>query len=112
MPLAQSGQPPKGGGRTDPSFRVTWMRLPAHSSSGLGRRPLTAVARVRIPYAPLLLAAVNRGRKRSRTASIAVVAGGSQVDLRLSTNIPNNPGDRTLAQEMVGERRNAKRLPS
>jgi hypothetical protein len=25
----------------------------AHSSSGLGRRPLTAVARVRIPYAPL-----------------------------------------------------------
>jgi hypothetical protein len=27
-------------------------RLPAHSSSGLGRRPLTAVARVRIPYAP------------------------------------------------------------
>jgi hypothetical protein len=27
----------------------------AHSSSGLGRRPLTAVARVRIPYAPPLL---------------------------------------------------------
>jgi hypothetical protein len=26
---------------------------PAHSSSGLGHRPLTAAARVRIPYAPL-----------------------------------------------------------
>jgi hypothetical protein len=35
------------------SFRVTWTKLAAHSSSGLGRRPLTAVARVRIPYAPL-----------------------------------------------------------
>jgi hypothetical protein len=28
------------------------VRPTAHSSSGLGRRPLTAVARVRIPYAP------------------------------------------------------------
>ena len=27
----------------------------AHSSSGLGRRPLTAVARVRIPYAPFFV---------------------------------------------------------
>ena len=37
----------------------------AHSSSGLGRRPLTAVARVRIPYAPLLHSAVTRSRRRS-----------------------------------------------
>ena len=27
----------------------------AHSSSGLGHRPLTAAARVRIPYGPLVL---------------------------------------------------------
>jgi alkylated DNA nucleotide flippase Atl1 len=33
---------------------VATLNRPAHSSSGLGRRPLTAVARVRIPYAPLL----------------------------------------------------------
>jgi hypothetical protein len=33
----------------------------AHSSSGLGHRPLTAAARVRIPYAPLVLAALTRG---------------------------------------------------
>jgi hypothetical protein len=32
----------------------------AHSSSGLGRRPLTAVARVRIPYAPPRPALVPR----------------------------------------------------
>jgi hypothetical protein len=31
---------------------ATLNRSPAHSSSGLGHRPLTAAARVRIPYAP------------------------------------------------------------
>ena len=34
----------------------------AHSSSGLGRRPLTAVARVRIPYAPSYLAWLRGNR--------------------------------------------------
>ena len=40
---------PFGDGR--PLGSATLSRT-AHSSSGLGRRPLTAVARVRIPYAP------------------------------------------------------------
>jgi hypothetical protein len=43
------------GGR-EAAVRFSGFRYPvarrAHSSSGLGRRPLTAVARVRIPYAP------------------------------------------------------------
>ncbi len=34
-------------------LRYTSPLLKAHSSSGLGHRPLTAAARVRIPYAPL-----------------------------------------------------------
>jgi hypothetical protein len=36
----------------------------AHSSSGLGRRPLTAVARVRIPYAPPQPPPETRGPRR------------------------------------------------
>jgi hypothetical protein len=44
------------GGRTGRRSSLRPRSLPcagrAHSSSGLGRRPLTAVARVRIPYAP------------------------------------------------------------
>ena len=36
----------------------------AHSSSGLGHRPLTAAARVRIPYAPLLLPEETRSARR------------------------------------------------
>src|ERR1700757_4113711 len=42
------------GAQAEPESRSA--RLPprrAHSSSGLGHRPLTAAARVRIPYAPL-----------------------------------------------------------
>src|ERR1700688_5152534 len=35
-----------------PGRRYTNRRFGAHSSSGLGHRPLTAAARVRIPYAP------------------------------------------------------------
>src|SRR4029453_10643881 len=44
--------------------------VPAHSSSGLGRRPLTAVARVRIPYAPFYAALLlgNRMVTRDRRA--------------------------------------------
>src|SRR5215211_2811589 len=34
-------------------FAATLSLRRAHSSSGLGHRPLTAAARVRIPYAPL-----------------------------------------------------------
>jgi hypothetical protein len=53
-----SGPPLPERARTCPASRDSgWIRYPfapkAHSSSGLGRRPLTAVARVRIPYAPL-----------------------------------------------------------
>jgi hypothetical protein len=36
-----------------PSFATLALRT-AHSSSGLGHRPLTAAARVRIPYGPYL----------------------------------------------------------
>ena len=39
----------------------TMSPLGAHSSRGLGRRPLTAVTRVRIPYAPLLDACLSAG---------------------------------------------------
>jgi hypothetical protein len=51
---------------------------PAHSSSGLGRRPLTAVARVRIPYAPFCRGSVRRFRvverdRRARNAGDAHV---------------------------------------
>ena len=34
------------------SRQLDWRRATAHSSSGLGHRPLTAAARVRIPYGP------------------------------------------------------------
>src|SRR5207302_4449993 len=37
-----------------PPLRYTAPRHGAHSSSGLGHRPLTAAARVRIPYGPFL----------------------------------------------------------
>jgi hypothetical protein len=38
---------------------VARLNLPAHSSSGLGHRPLTAAARVRIPYAPFCCASLR-----------------------------------------------------
>jgi hypothetical protein len=50
----KSPEPAHDASPTRPSLQSC---VPAHSSSGLGRRPLTAVARVRIPYAPLQLAA-------------------------------------------------------
>src|SRR5881396_1089317 len=43
----------------------------AHSSSGLGHRPLTAAARVRIPYGPSLDSPRTEPQLRCRTASIA-----------------------------------------
>jgi hypothetical protein len=47
----------------------------AHSSSGLGRRPLTAVARVRIPYAPPRKTPVMRGFLVSRREASQVHSG-------------------------------------
>jgi hypothetical protein len=38
----------------------------AHSSSGLGHRPLTAAARVRIPYAPFSVTWLSRFRSTMR----------------------------------------------
>ena len=57
----------------------------AHSSSGLGRRPLTAVARVRIPYAPphkalllrdFLLNAVHRNAHVTGTPELKMLFVG------------------------------------
>src|SRR5437016_14534725 len=61
-------------GRTrDPCPRPAATLTPlfqAHSSSGLGHRPLTAAARVRIPYAPLYssLSAEFRSTMRTRVS--------------------------------------------
>ncbi len=49
----------------------------AHSSSGLGRRPLTAVARVRIPYAPFMKSPAQAGFSLS-TADRSTTHGGPQ----------------------------------
>ena len=42
------------------------LRRSAHSSSGLGHRPLTAAARVRIPYGPWLVSTETRSPDYSR----------------------------------------------
>jgi hypothetical protein len=54
----ESPQPAHNAVSTPPPLQSC---VPAHSSSGLGRRPLTAVARVRIPYAPKKKNPANRG---------------------------------------------------
>jgi NAD(P)-dependent dehydrogenase (short-subunit alcohol dehydrogenase family) len=53
--------------------RYTGRRHRAHSSSGLGHRPLTAAARVRIPYGPFLVTPDTRGSSKTShgTASMA-----------------------------------------
>src|SRR5438552_17497699 len=48
-PISSLGYPPLTAETPHVTFRVP--TIPAHSSRGPGRRPLTAVTRVRIPYA-------------------------------------------------------------
>ena len=61
-PVAQSVRAPGcgPGGRGFNSHRAPKMKTMPRSSRGLGRRPFTAVARVRIPYAVLFTPIVIR----------------------------------------------------
>jgi hypothetical protein len=69
VPLAALQPPSKYGTVLPPPATLN---LPAHSSSGLGHRPLTAAARVRIPYAPLRCAWPARSLLRSQSLAAYV----------------------------------------
>ena len=54
----------------------------AHSSSGLGHRPLTAAARVRIPYGPFRSAWLCDNRMAARVRRVACAANAHAVQTR------------------------------
>jgi hypothetical protein len=59
------------------------VRGTAHSSSGLGRRPLTAVARVRIPYAPFAPAWLLENRMVERDGRVRRAGNARAVPPRV-----------------------------
>jgi hypothetical protein len=60
----------RSGGDDSLARRYTHSTSSAHSSSGLGHRPLTAAARVRIPYGPFCCAWLRANRMVARVRRV------------------------------------------